>query len=169
VSAVDALPRPAGLGRRLGAMLYDSLIVIAIWALTLLVLVMIVYGPAEQYADAACAGHGADCQPVPLRGVTGPMVQSLLFLEVYAFFVFFWMRRGQTVGMLAWRLHIASVDGRPLTLMQLTLRFFGGLAALLSLGIGYLWMYVDPGRRTWPDLLSNTQVVYTPKPRAGSR
>jgi uncharacterized RDD family membrane protein YckC len=137
----DALPRPAGLPRRLGAMLYDALLVLAIWLLTLLALVI---------------AHGGDV-------ATGPVVQTVLFLEMYAFFVFFWMRRGQTVGMVAWRLHVESVDGRPLTLTQATLRFFGALAAILSLGIGYLWKFLEPGGRTWPDLLSNTQIIYTPK------
>jgi uncharacterized RDD family membrane protein YckC len=138
-----SLSRPAGLLRRLGAMIYDALLVIAIWMLTLLVLVIAAGGPA-----------------------VGPFVQSLLFVELYGFFLFFWTRRGQTLGMVAWRLHIESVDGRPVTPLQATIRFIGAIASWVTLGIGYLWMYVDPGRRTWPDLVSDTQVIYTPKPKS---
>jgi uncharacterized RDD family membrane protein YckC len=136
----NALPRNAGLLRRLAAMLYDALLVLAIWALTLFVLVMLAGGP-----------------------VTGPFVQTLLFLELYTFFVYFWTRRGQTLGMLAWRLHLESADARPITPWQATIRFFGALLAMLPAGIGYLWMYIEPGGRTWPDLLSDTRVVYTPR------
>jgi len=121
-------------------MLYDSLIVLAIWLVTL-------------FAAVAIAGHA----------VVGATVQSVLFIEMFAFFVGFWVARGQTVGMVAWRLHVRTLTGEPLRLRQALLRFIGALLAFAALGLGYLWYFVDPGRRTWPDLLSSTEVVYTPR------
>ena len=100
------------------------------------------------------------------EAVHGPWVNAILFLEIFAFFAFFWIRRGQTLGMLAWRLRVQNPGGVPINLTQATLRFIGALLALLTLGLGYLWMYVDPGRRTWPDLLSASEVVVLAK-RAG--
>ncbi len=139
-------PRPAGLLRQFGSMVYDALLVFAIWAMTMLILVII--------------GN---------RAPSGPLIQTLLFIELYAFFVYFWTRRGQTVGMLAWHLHIESTDGRPITPMQATVRFFTAMVALGAAGIGYLWMYLDPGRRTWPDLMSDTRIMHTPSRRRRSR
>ena len=128
---------PAGLPRRLGAMLYDTLLVLALAMLTLYPLMIMTDGNLPR-----------------------PAVQSLVFVETFAFFAFFWTRRGQTAGMLAWRLRVQSLDGRGLTLRQALLRFIGATLSFASLGIGYLWMLIDPGQRTWPDMLSGTEVFH---------
>jgi uncharacterized RDD family membrane protein YckC len=133
-------PRPAGLLRRLGAMIYDALLVLAVWMFTLFPMVAVVNDM-----------------------VYGPVVRSVLFLEMYAFFAYFWIYRGQTLGMLAWRLQVVSDYGARLTLTQATLRFVGAVASFVTLGLGYLWMYLDRERRTWPDRLSASQVLVIPK------
>jgi uncharacterized RDD family membrane protein YckC len=121
-------------------MLYDALLVLALWMCTLFVLVAI-------RNDAV---HGA-------------AIRSILFLQLYGFFVYFWLTRGQTLGMLAWGLELRTDDGAPLTLTQATVRFLGALLSAACLGLGYLWMLVDPERRTWGDRLSSTHVVRLPK------
>jgi uncharacterized RDD family membrane protein YckC len=136
---------PAGLPRRLGAMLYDSLLVTALAMLTLYPLIIITDGNLPR-----------------------PAVQSLVFVETFAFFAFFWTRRGQTAGMVAWRLRVQSLDGRGLTLRQALLRFIGAILAFSALGIGYLWMLFDPGRRTWPDMLSGTEVFHVRAAKNGA-
>lgn len=135
-----SLSRPASLPRRLGAMAYDALIVLALWLLTLFI--------------AVAVHNGA---------VSGPLVQSILFLELFAFFAYFWVWRGQTIGMLAWGLRIETQSGERLRLNHALLRFVGALLAFASLGVGYLWMLIDPDRRTWPDMLSKTFVVHAPR------
>lgn len=118
-------------------MVYDALLVLALWMFTLF--------PIVALANDA---------------VAGPLVRSLLFLELYGFFVFFWMRRGQTLGMLAWRLELSNDRPGPLTLSQLTLRFIGGLLSFAALGLGYLWILADPERRSWSDRLSASRVLH---------
>lgn len=151
----------AGLLRRTGAMVYDGMLVLALWLATLFPMV----------ALANDAVHGA-------------AVQSLVFLEMYAFFVFFWLYRGQTLGMLAWKLAIRTDDGTPLSLGRATLRFFASVlplvvaafawraagtpaavACLAAGALGYLWILVDPAGRSWSDLISGTRIVRAaPKP-----
>jgi len=121
-------------------MTYDAMIVLAIWLLTLFVGVAIHNG-----------------------AVVGPFVQSVLFVELFAFFAYFWVSRGQTVGMLAWNLRLETDTGVALRPAQALLRFIGALLAFATLGVGYLWMYVDPDRRTWPDMLSKSRVVHLPR------
>src|SRR4051812_19598510 len=121
-------------------MLYDGFIVLSIWLLTLFVGVALRNGP-----------------------VVGPFVQSVLFVELFAFFAYFWVTRGQTVGMVAWSLRLETDDERPVRLAQALLRFIGALLSFATLGVGYLWMYVDPDRRTWSDMLSQTRVVHHPR------
>ena len=129
---------PARLWRRLAAMTYDGLLILAIWMLTLLLMVVANGGEA----------------------VFGAPVQSLLFLELVAFFAYFWCTGGQTAGMRAWRLRLVSDDGGSLSLNQAMLRLFGALAALAALGAGYLWALFDRQGRTWPDLLSHSRIVH---------
>ena len=117
-------------------MTYDGMIVIAIWLLTGL------------------------CGAVLLPR---PALQSVLFVEHFAFFAYFWVSRGQTVGMLAWNLQLETDTGTALRPTQALLRFVGALLSFATLGIGYLWMYVDPDRRTWPDILSKSRVVHIPR------
>jgi len=131
---------PASLPRRLGAMVYDGLLIIAVWMITLFVLVA--------FSNAA---------------VGGPVVQSLLFIEMFGFFTYFWVFKGQTLGMLAWHLTITSTTGYRLTYTQVVLRFLGVLASFVCLGLGYLWILFDSANRAWPDLISDSVIVYTPK------
>lgn len=119
-------------------MVYDSLLVLALWLITLLAMVLANRGEA----------------------VFGALVQSALFLEAFVFFAWFWLRAGQTAGMRAWRLHLVSGDGGRITLNQATVRFFTAMVALAALGIGYWWALFDPRKRTWPDLLSGSRIVY---------
>jgi uncharacterized RDD family membrane protein YckC len=134
------LSRPAGLLRRLGAMAYDGILVLAVWLVTL--------------AIAVAFHHGV--------AVVNPALSSLLFVEWFAYFTYSWVRRGQTVGMLAWQLRLESDLSAPLRPGQALLRFIGALLSFGLGGIGYLWMYIDPDRRTWPDILSRTHVVHLP-------
>ena len=127
-------PRPAGLAFRLLSILYDGLILIAIWILTIVLLVTILQ-------DA----------------VLGAWVQSLLFIESFVFFVYFWLARGQTAGMVAWHLYIKS-EG-TFTLRHASLRFVGGLLSFLCLGLGFVWILFDKDRRSWSDILSSSQIV----------
>ena len=120
------------------AMVYDGLLVVAIWALTVVVLVT-----------------------VTGQAVVGPWVQSLLFVEAYAFFSYFWVRRGQTLGMLAWRLHLESPHDR-VSMNQALLRFIGGLLSLACLGLGHVWLLFDREGRAWPDILSGSRIVRSP-------
>jgi uncharacterized RDD family membrane protein YckC len=139
----DALePRPAGLARRLGAMIYDALLVLAIWMFTLFPVVAL----HNDY-------------------VFGALVQSFLFVEMFAFFAWSWVHRGQTVGMMAWRLKVVSDDGGNVTLMQATFRFMGALVSFVCLGLGYLWIWIDGNRRSWSDLASASRVLVEPSPK----
>lgn len=129
---------------RLAAMLYDALVVLAVWVLTVVGLVTVV-------GDA----------------VVGAWVQSLLFMELYALLAFCWCKRGQTLGMLAWRLRLVSCAGQapassvlaPFTPAQALRRFAAGLASFATLGVGFCWMWFDREGKSWPDRFSRSVIV----------
>ena len=119
---------------RLLAMLYDALVLLGMWVLTIVLLVGVTGG-----------------------AVAGSWVQLLLLLEAYAFFLFFWTRRSQTLGMLAWRLRVTDGNA-PISLRQAHLRMVGGILSLACLGLGHIWMLFDRQGRTWPDILSASSI-----------
>jgi uncharacterized RDD family membrane protein YckC len=142
---VPTAARPSLL-RRLAAVLYDGLLLIALWM-----------------AASALWLAVRDGEAVP----AGEAWFRLYLLAIaWAFLVGFWVRGGRTLGMLAWRLRlVAAADGGPVTLRQASARFFAALLSWLPAGAGYLWALVDRDGLTWHDRLSGTRLVLEPKPR----
>ena len=137
------MPLPAGFFRRLAAMVYDALLVAALLISTITLMVVLTNTP-----------------------VAGPNVVGLLLLESFAFFAYFWIFRGQTLGMLAWRLSIVTGSGYQMTFSQALLRYFGALLSFAAFGLGYVWILIDAQKRGWPDLISDSRVLFTPKSRS---
>ncbi len=133
----------ASLARRLGAVFYDSLLLAA-----LLMLVSFVYLPLV----------GRMLPP----GINRPLYQLLLLAVSYAYFAGFWVRGGQTLGLHTWKLRLAGRDGGPVTWTRATWRFLAALFSWLCLGLGFLWVLVDPEKLAWHDRLSNTRLVRLP-------
>ncbi|MGR4066748.1 RDD family protein [Halomonas sp. LR3S48] len=144
---------PAGLGRRLGAMLYDALLVLAIWIL--ITVLHVVFVRLVLGLDAELVGQGA-----PQRLT----LQLALLIGAFVFFAFSWMRGGMTLGMQAWRLRVQTRSGHSITLSQSLVRYLVAWLSLAAFGLGYLWVLFDTERRSWPDIASGTRVVVIPKP-----
>ena len=141
---------PAPLWRRLAAMLYDSMLVIAIW--------MIV-------AYIVLAAFGIE-QARTIEGdvvVLDPLYKNILFaamlLSAFAFFATFWMKSGQTLGMQAWKIRVRNADDSPIALKQCLIRFVLAPFSLGALGLGYFWMLFDRERMTLHDRASRSEVV----------
>lgn len=132
---------PAGPLRRLGAFVYDALLVVAIWMLTALL-------------------------ALPLNGgeaASGLLYQLVLVLEWIMFNMYFWLRQGQTLGMRAWRLKLVDNAGLPIAWHSAAKRLAIAPLSLLFFAIGYLWFYVGDRKQTWHDRVSDTFVVLLPK------
>lgn len=142
---------PASLLRRIAAMAYDSLLVIALLMITTGVYMMAsskILG-AERYQAITAAGST----------IGDPLLSLILLMTLYLFFGFFWTKNGQTLGMQVWRIRIQNPDHTSISWMQSMLRLIGSIAAMLAFGTGYLWILADKKKRSWPCLLSKTEVV----------
>jgi uncharacterized RDD family membrane protein YckC len=143
-------PQPASLPRRLAALVYDALLLFAIMMIVTALFLPLTGGEA-------------------VRWKTFPAVTVLhrlaLFGVVLAFYGLFWTRRGQTLGMLSWRLRTERLDGSRLSWRDSTRRVCGGLLSCLPAGLGWWWALFDRERRTWHDMLSHTRTVVVSKPQ----
>ncbi len=94
----------------------------------------------------------------------GSLLYQLSMLALtYIFFVGFWYRYGRTLGMQSWGMRIENADGKPPSLAQCTVRYFGALLSWLLLGAGYLWQLVDKDGLSLHDRLSGTRLWHYPK------
>lgn len=146
----------AGLFWRLGALLYDSFLVAAIWML-LGFIVQLFVGP-----DTSTLVDG--------RVQTDPFLDKLLFFlmvtSAMTFYVWFWCHSGQTLGMLAWRIKLVSRSGTRVNPNQALIRWLLAWPSFFLLGAGYFWMYFNAERDTLHDRLSHSRVIRLPKPAA---
>lgn len=147
-------PRPAGLLRRFAAMVYDSLLLMAIG---------LAYGAVITLLNVLIQGTPAQGEAIQWGHWRFPLFIGLLSVWV-GFFYYFWGRSGQTLGMRAWRLKLVDETSGQLASPQQ--RLARGLVAPLSLllaGLGYFWLWVDPGRHTAHGRLTGTRVWLMPK------
>ena len=145
----------AGLLRRLAALSYDSLLLLAVlFIATALVLPL----------------HGG----VAIRH--NPFFSSYVFLVCFLFYGWFWTHGGQTLGMRAWKLRLQRIDGGVITWWQALARFllaslwllpllyarkFLGLDYRLSLLIGLIFLFLLLLTRLH-ERYSETVLVYIP-------
>ena len=134
----------ATLLRRLGAIAYDVLLLLA-----LLFLVTIPF-IAQRGGEPVEAG-GSLLYQVCLAGV------------IFGFFTGFWSYSGRTLGMQSWGLRVETPDGQIPTFRVATVRFFAAILSWLALGLGFFWQLWDKEQLTWHDRLSGTRLVHYPK------
>ncbi len=146
---------PAGLGRRLIAMVYDGFLLAAIWFVTAGIWVLVYPHtglPSEEINGVTRAA------PAMLHGILFP----LLLVEWWAFYAWFWLHGGQTLGMRAWKLMSRDYRRRPMKFWQTLVRFVGASISWATFGGGWLLVLLPPNQ-TLHDRLSATETVVVPK------
>ena len=131
--------RPAAIGWRLLALIYDCLPMIPLLMISSAVFLWL------------NGGHTVEHDPL-----MAAIEFTTMWLLVGAYFVLSWRRGGQTIGMRPWRLKLVAADGRPASWRSLWLRYAVACATPL---IGLLWTLVDGEHRALYDIASGTQVV----------
>ena len=123
-----------GLARRLAGMLYEAILLFA---------VAFFAGFAFHFASRGAALEGT------LR-----LAHQLLLVAVFAaYFLWCWLRGGQTLAMRAWRVRLVGVTpGKAL------LRFLLALL-LVPTGISLVWAVFDRDRQFLHDRLAGTRLV----------
>ncbi len=83
-----------------------------------------------------------------------------LLLVSFVFFGWFWTHGGQTLGMRSWKLVVLSQEGQALSWRQALLRYSVALISWLVFGLGFWWVLFRPDKATWHDLVSRTYLSY---------
>ncbi len=133
------VPSPPGVLRRLGALVYDSVLLTGILFVATAVI-------------------------LPFRGGEAfrpdhPGYSLYLLGVIFLFFGWFWTHGGQTLGMRAWKIRLCTEDGGPLSWKQASLRFFAALLSLGMFGLGFVWAFLDKEKRCWHDRIARTRMM----------
>ena len=136
--------RNAPLRRRLGAILYDSLLVLALLMLATLPFIGLRGGEPVEPGDTS--------------------YQFAMLFVAWLFFAGFWTRSGRTLGMQSWGLQLETMDGGRPTLASASVRFIAAIISWIPFGLGFLWQLWDRDKLAWHDRISGTRLVYYPKP-----
>lgn len=139
----------APLLRRLAAMVYDGLILIALYIMVGFAVVAVIKATNN------------DQFPGTLPAAVN---MSLMFIIAFFYYSDSWRRRqGQTVGMKAWGIKLVNNNDGPIQLSQCMLRVGIGFFSLVTFGLGFLWPLFDKQQRSWHDIASLTRQVFIPK------
>lgn len=163
------------MGVRLFAVVYDGLLLVALWMIVSAILI-----PFGTSPDASAQKE--------LTLVSATFRYLVLFpalvLTTWLFYGYFWKKAGQTLGMQTWRLKLLRFDGDlpnwsnsfsrcaaaclfPLICGGIShLAWHNAAGASLSMVLGflgnYLWMWWSPHKLAWHDQLSGTRVWCLP-------
>jgi len=134
-----------GFLRRMGAVIYDALLLAAV--LFFATALALPFNDGRAFA--------ADQYYFPFY----------LLCVSYVFYAWFWTHGGQTLGMRAWKITLVNADGGRVNWWTATLRFVVALLSWACLGLGFLWCLIDKNKRAWHDHGSGTFLYW----RAGEK
>ena len=143
------VPVAASFPRRLIAMVYDFFLLLAVLMLAAYPAVILLHG-----GEAFTPGED---------WLAENLFRLYLVTVAYLFFAWFWTHGGQTLGMRAWRLRVTDLEGKPIGWDRALLRYVAAILSWAALGLGFLWILVDPQKRAWHDILSRTRIIVARK------
>ncbi|WP_334020060.1 RDD family protein [Alteromonas sp. S015] len=144
----------AGFVRRLLAMIYDTLVATAVGMCAAMVMIVTLVVMLKNGAlDLQGYAEPADLIQASLGYKL--LIQTWVGLWIAGFFLWFWRRGGQTLGMRAWRLRIYSTVEEPMTWPRLFIRLIASLG-----GLGTLLVLFDfKNKQSLQDRLAKTEVL----------
>ena len=144
----------AGFVRRLLAMVYDTLVAIAVGMCAAMVLIVTLVVMLKNGA-LDLQGYAEPADLIQSSFVYKLIIQLWVGLWIAGFFLWFWKRGGQTLGMRAWRLRIFSTVEQPMTWPRLIIRLVTSLG-----GLGTLLVLFDvKHKQSLQDRLAKTEVL----------
>lgn len=141
--------------RIFASMVYDSLLLVAI---------SIAYGALVVGIRVAILGQPEAGHRIQWGLAAGIIITLGWFLTLMFFYVYFWQKFGQTLGMKTWRIQVVDTKTHQLiSYSQACKRSAAALISLLFLGAGYWLSLAHPQHRLLHDLLSGTRMILLKK------
>lgn len=141
--------------RIFAAMVYDSLLLAAIsiaYGAAVVALRVVIFGQPD-------AGQRIHWSWLASISITLGWLMILMF-----FYVYFWQKFGQTLGMKTWRIQLVDAKtNRGVSYPQAWKRSLAAWFSLLFLGAGYWYKFIHPQQRLLHDVASDTKLILLKK------
>ena len=125
--------------RRLAAIFYDCLLLIAVLFAATFALISFTGGEAIESGNW--------------------LYKLFLLILAYFYFSWHWVRGGQTLGMRSWHVFVKNEINTNPDWQQASLRFFASLLSLALLGLGFVWSMFDKDKLALHDYISKTKLI----------
>ena len=146
----------AGFFRRLGAWIYDLLVLTAV---EMLAVGFVMAGFAIAFSlGLSLEGYIDTSDFLSRHPIASPLFTVYIFVVAMFFYGYFWCKGGQTLGMRAWKLRIQNGDGSSITPVQAVIRM-----ASSGLGAGNLIVFVSPTNQALQDMIAKCHVIKSDK------
>jgi len=151
--SINNSPR-AGFIRRFGSWVYDVLLSFAVYMVAGAI-AFLLFNILIKFGVISMAGfdHAIDLKRSSL--VYRLLVDGFGLFWIAFFFVWFWSRSGQTLGMKAWRLRVQNQDGTRISKTTAIARL---LPTLLGLG-NLIVLFDKKNKLSLQDRMTDTEVV----------
>ena len=127
-----------GLLKRLGSVLYDLLLLLAILLI----------------ASLPWAVSGIQ------QGQAGYIVYKIfIYALIPSYYIGFWVYGGQTLGMKTWKIRVVNLNGHAIGWSEALMRLVYVVLSTAVFGLGFIYALFDKQSRTWHDILSKTQLI----------
>jgi uncharacterized RDD family membrane protein YckC len=125
--------------RRLLAVFYDALLLLALFFVTTAVMMSFNDGKAIQPGQTLFWLH-----------------KLILIIISFLFYGWFWTHGGQTLGMKSWKMQLTQDNGQTVTWPVALVRFGTAMLSWAAFGLGFMWSLFDSRSRTWHDIASGS-------------
>ncbi|WP_442863977.1 RDD family protein [Alteromonas sp. ASW11-130] len=144
--------------KRLLAMIYDTLVATAVAmcaAMVMIVTLVVLF----HNGGLDMGEYSQPSEAIQASWQIKLLIQVWVLAWVMGFFLWFWKRGGQTIGMRAWRLKIYNTKETPITWGRLILRLIASLG-----GLGTLLVLIDyKHKQSLQDRVAGTEVLQLSK------
>ena len=129
--------KPAGFFRRMVALFYDLILIIAL-----------------------CVGLTLLITYVVNTEVESPLMYLVFLALSIGFYCYFWKQnKGQTLGMQVWKIRLTQEGSQEVSVGRMIYRCILGLIFTLLFGMNYLPMLFRKDKKTLNDILSKTFLI----------
>jgi len=88
-----------------------------------------------------------------------PMTLPLGFFLMLSYFTYFHGTWGQTIGKMIFGLRVVGTAGQSLSYTRALMRALGYFLSALPLFLGFYWVALTTGKRSWHDAITDTMVI----------
>lgn len=138
----DTTDSYCGLFRRMLAISYDLILIIAVLFVATAILLPFTHGNAIHSGNSAYLAY--------------------LTAWIYLYFIWHWTHGGQTLGMRAWKIRLLDDNAGPVSWSTANKRFLLAFLSWLFVGSGFLWAALDREGLAFHDRYSRSRLYREP-------